>query len=187
MKNLIQDLIGKLRQAREARKQEKRNARILYCIKNSDIKLEDLIPIGDEEYDRIVADLEEKVDRLIGEEPRYLPQDPERGSESGYEREEKTAGSFVSAFGLKYPKNFRANGLPNVYSWHEIIESMKNRVREAYSIKNRPCGKCGEDNTIFFHFRSSDESWKEWCGREGYMLICPDCLTRIGFVAYLLN
>ena len=24
-------------------------------------------------------------------------------------------------------------------------------------------------------------------GREGYMLICPDCLTIIGFVPYLLS
>ena len=59
-------LIQKFRQAREAKKQELKKSRILRCINNSDIKYEDLIPIGDEEYDRIVATLEEKVNREIG-------------------------------------------------------------------------------------------------------------------------
>ena len=75
----------------------------------------------------------------------------------------------------------------NIYSWSEIIASMKSRRREAYYIKNRPCSKCGNDTTIFFCFRSSKDSWKKLCGREGYMLICPDCLTILGFVPYLMN
>lgn len=151
MNTLIHRIIAKRRQAREAKKQELKKSRILRCINNSDIKYEDLIPIGDEDYDRIVSALEEKVNREIGEEPRYR------------------------------------NWFPNIFAWREIVDSMKNRIRDAYYIKNRPCGKCGEDNTIFFCFRSSDESWKELCGREGYMLICPDCLTILGFVPYFLN
>lgn len=187
MNTLIHKIIAKHRKAREAKKQEKRKAHILYCIKNSDIKYEDLIPIGDEDYDRIVSALEEKVNREIGEEPRYLPRETSGSTESEYAKQERSADDFVSAMGFKYPRNFRRNGLPNVFAWREIVDSMKNRVRDAYYIKNRPCGKCGEDNTIFFCFRSSDESWKELCGREGYMLICPDCLTILGFVPYFLN
>ena len=187
MNTLIHQIIAKRRQAREAKKQELKKSRILRCINNSDIKYEDLIPIGDEEYDRVVSALEEKVNREIGEEPRYLPRETSGSTESEYAKQERSADNFVSAMGFKYPRNFRRNGLPNIFAWREIVDSMKNRVRDAYYIKNRPCGKCGEDNTIFFCFRSSDESWKELCGREGYMLICPDCLTILGFVPYFLN
>lgn len=152
MKTFIHRIIEARRKAREEKKLEWRRSRIAYCIKNSDIKMEDLIPIPDDEYDMIVRDLEEKVNSEKGDESRY-----------------------------------NTPGLPNIFAWREIVDSMKNRVRDAYYIKNRPCGKCGADNTIFFCFRSSDESWRSWCGREGYMLICPDCLTIIGFVHYLMN
>lgn len=166
---------------------DERRAFIPFCIQNSDINLEDLIPIDDEDYDRIVAVLEDKVNRVIGVEPRYLSDQTIGPAQDTLARQECSIDEFVSAMGYKKPRDFRRNGLPNIFAWREIVESMKNRVKDAYNIKNRPCGKCGKDNTIFFCFRSSDESWKELCGREGYMLICPDCLTIIGFVPYFIN
>ena len=187
MKTFIHRIMEARRKAREEKILEWRRSNIAYCIKNSDIRMEDLIPMPDDEYDKLVQDLEDKVKREIGEEPRYYAPQISGSEQDALARQESFADEFVSALGIKKPRNFRPNGLPNIFAWREIIDSMKNRVRDAYYIKNRPCGKCGADNTIFFCFRSNDESWRELCGREGYMLICPDCLTIIGFVHYSMN
>lgn len=187
MRTFIHKKIEARRKAREEKMLEWRRSHIAYCIKNSDIKMEDLIPIPDDEYDKIVRDLEEKVKSEIGDEPRYNAPKTNGSAQDSHAQQESFADEFVSALGIKQPRSFRPNGLPNIFAWREIVDSMKNRVRDAYYIKNRPCGKCGADNTIFFCFRSSDESWHELCGREGYMLICPDCLTILGFVHYIMN
>ena len=36
-------------------------------------------------------------------------------------------------------------------------------------------------------FRSSKDSWKSLCGREGYMLICTDCMKMLKFKEYIMN
>ncbi len=165
MAQLIQRLIKSLKRKTEAKRVERRRSRIEYCIRKSNIKIEDLIPIQKNEYNQIVRDLEEKVLKMKTEEPEYMKKDLQMPD-----------GSVIH----NYP-------VQNIYSWAEIVASMKSRRREAYYIKNRPCSKCGNDTTIFFCFRSSKDSWKKLCGREGYMLICPDCLTILGFVPYLMN
>ena len=165
MAQLIQRLIKSLKRKTEAKRVERRRSRIEYCIRKSNIKIEDLIPIQESDYNQIVRDLEEKVLRMNLDEPKYIKKDLQMPD-----------GSVIH----NYP-------VQNIYSWSEIIASMKSRRREAYYIKNRPCSKCGNDTTIFFCFRSSKDSWKKLCGREGYMLICPDCLTILGFVPYLMN
>jgi len=165
MAQLIQRLIKSLKRKTEAKRVERRRSRIEYCIRKSNIKMDDLIPIQKIDYNQIVKDLEEKVLRMNLDEPKYIKKD------------------------IKMPDGSVIHNYPvqNIYSWSEIIASMKSRRREAYYIKNRPCSKCGNDTTIFFCFRSSKDSWKKLCGREGYMLICPDCLTILGFVPYLMN
>ena len=165
MAQLIQRLIKSLKRKTEAKRVERRRSRIEYCLRKSDIKIEDLIPIQESDYNQIVRDLEEKVLKMKTEEPEYIKKD------------------------IKMPDGSVIHNYPvqNIYSWSEIIASMKSRIRDAYYIKNHPCPKCGNDTTIFFCFRSSKDSWKKLCGREGYMLICPDCLTILGFVPYLMN
>ena len=165
MAQFIQKLIKSPRRKTEAKRVERRRSRIEYCIRKSDIKIEDLIPIRKNEYDQIVRELEEKVLRMNLDEPKYIKKD------------------------LLMPDGSVIHNYPvqNIYSWSEIIASMKSRRRDAYYIKNRPCPECGNDETIFFCFRSSKDSWKTLCGREGYMLICPDCLTILGFVPYMMN
>ena len=187
MKDFIYKIIERRKQKRDAKLLAWRRSHIMFCISGSDIKYDELIPIGDEEYDQIVAALERKVNNEIGDESRYIAPQASGQEQDTYARQESFADDFVAAMGIKKPRNFRPNGLPNIFAWREIVDSMKNRVRDAYFIKNHPCGKCGADNTIFFCFRSSDESWHELCGREGYMLICPDCLTILGFKHYIMN
>ena len=165
MVQFIQKLIKSLNSNKEAKSVEDRRSRIEYCIRKSDIKMDDLIPIQKIDYNQIVRDLEEKVLRMNLDEPKYIKKDLQMPD-----------GSVIH----NYP-------VQNIYSWSEIIASMKSRIRDAYYIKNRPCSKCGNDTTIFFCFRSSKDSWKKLCGREGYMLICPDCLSILGFVPYLMN
>ena len=164
MKTIFHRIIQSIKDRRKAKEDKIRRERIEGCIAQSDIKYEHLIPIPDDEYERIVKDLEIRVKNQKADEPEFIVED------------------------WKLPSGETRPGIPirNIYAWREIVDSMK-LIKDAYYIKNRPCGKCGMDNTIFFCFRSSKQSWKELCGREGYMLICPDCLTIIGFSYYLMN
>lgn len=77
--------------------------------------------------------------------------------------------------------------LPNIYAWAEIIQSMESRKREAYYVNNKSCPNCGGNHTILFHYRSNEDSWKELCGREGYMHICPNCLKIIKLYNYRVS
>ena len=164
MIHFIKNIIQTIKQKKEAKRIAKMRKRIERCIEGSDIKYEHLIPIPDDEYDAILQELERRVNEEKADEPEFKTED------------------------WQLPDGTVMPGAPlrNIYAWREVIDSMK-RIREAYYIKSRPCGKCGMDNTIFFHFRSSDKSWEELCGRAGYMLICPDCLTIIGFNYYMMN
>ena len=165
MKTFIHRIMESRKKAKDEKLQAYRWLNIMWCLGGSDIKYEDLTPIPDEEYDQIVAKLEERVNREKADEPLVITNDN------------------VMPDGTVC----RSYTLPNIYRWSEVIESMKTRVRDAYYVKNHPCEKCKTDNTIFFCFRSSDESWRELCGREGYMLICPDCLTQLDFKYYIMN
>lgn len=164
MIHFIKNFIQAIKQRKEAKRIAEQRKRIEYCIKGSDIKYEHLVPIPDDEYDAILQELERRVNDEKADEPEFK----------------------TEPWQLPNGKVMPGAPLRNIYAWREIIDSMK-RIREAYYIKARPCGKCGIDNTIFFHFRSCEKSWEELCGREGYMLICPDCLTIIGFNYYKMN
>lgn len=127
--------------------------------------MEDLIPVPDDEYDKLVSDLESKVNLLKADEPEFSNDDVRM-----------LDGAVMHGYPLR-----------NILAWREIVDSMEDRARDAYYVKNRPCDKCGGHDTVYFCFRSSKQSWRELCGREGYMLICPDCLTILNFVQYLMN
>ena len=144
MKTTIHWIFKPILKRREAKIKARRRAKIDYCLQREDFKYEDLIPILDEEYDRLVADLEEKIAKKKADEPFHD------------------------------------------FCWSEIVASMKTRRRDAYRL-NYPCRECGRTNLIYFCFRTNDESWNQLRGREGYMLICPDCLSRLRFVYYVLN
>lgn len=165
MKTFIHKLVESRRKKREAKLLAWRRSHIAQCIKNSNINIEDLAPIPDEKYDKLVSDLAEKVKQLKADEPEEITC-----------FKNMPDGSVI-----------RGYSLPNIYAWREIVASMQDRVKDAYYVKNCPCAKCGGTNSIFFCFRSSDRSWRELCGREGYMLICPDCLTIHGFKHYIMN
>ena len=165
MMTLFRKLREACKRARLNRRLERERSHLPYCLKKSGIRMEDLIPLSDDEYDRLVADLESKVNRMKADEPEFSTHDVR-----------------MPNGGVMYNYTLR-----NILAWREIVDSMKDRARDAYYLKNRPCEKCGGHNTVYFCFRSSKQSWRESCGREGYMLICPDCLTILNFVHYLMN
>lgn len=76
---------------------------------------------------------------------------------------------------------------PNIYSWKEIAKSMEFRNHEAYKVDNKQCKHCGGNHIILIHYKSNYASWKELCGREGLMLICPDCLHILNYYRYALS
>ena len=164
MKYFIKNIIQSLRAKKEAKRIAEQRRWIEFCIKGSDIKYEDLTPIPADEYETLLKELEIKAKNEKTDAPLYK----------------------CEPWTLPSEKMMRRAQLHSLYAWSEIIDSMKH-IREAYYIKQRPCGKCGMDNTIFFRYRSSKQSWKSQCGREGYMLICSDCLTVIGFRHYKMN
>ena len=165
MKSLIHKLIASCKRARLNRRLEWQRSHLPYCLKKSGIQMEDLIPIPNDEYDILVSDLESKVNLTKADEPEFSTGDVHMPD-----------GAVMQGYPLR-----------NILAWREIVDSMKDRARDAYYVKNRPCDKCGGHNTVYFCFRSSKQSWRELCGREGYMLICPDCLTILNFVQYLMN
>lgn len=161
MKSPFLQIVEAIRNKRKAKFHAQRRANIEYCIKTAKASFtyEDLIPIPDDDYDRLVARLEERVAKEKSDEPFEI----------------------TTRFGYT---------LPNIFAWREIVASMKTRVRDAYYIHpsdHTPDEDCHHETLVFFCFRSSDESWKQLCGREGYMLICPECLMIQGFVHYIMN
>jgi hypothetical protein len=69
MKKKIQWILKPILKRREAIIQARRRANIDYCLQREDFKYEDLIPILDEEYDQLVADLEVKIAKEKADEP----------------------------------------------------------------------------------------------------------------------
>ena len=165
MKSLFHKLKKACTRAKLNRRLERERSNLPYCLKKSGIRMEDLIPLSDDEYDRLVSDLERKVNLLKADEPEFSTDDVR-----------------MPNGGIMYGYTHR-----NILAWHEIVESMKYRARDAYHYKSGSCKQCSGHNTVYLCFRSSKKSWREQCGREGYMLICPDCLTILNFVHYLMN
>lgn len=81
----------------------------------------------------------------------------------------------------------RIGFFPYMNSWKEIVKSMEFRNHEAYFVNGKQCERCGGKRPILFHFISNHNSWKELCGREGYMLICPDCLKKLKYYNYVMG
>lgn len=160
MKNLFKRIIEPFIRAREEKRLKERRARIKYCILDSNIRYKDLIPIQKDDYNRLVSYLDKRAQELKVDEPYTIP---------------------------SIPSDPNGHHFENIFAWREVVESMKSRKKEAYYIKGKPCKVCGGDNTVFFCYRSSDKSWRELYGREGYMHICPDCMKQISFIHYKMN
>ena len=68
----------------------------------------------------------------------------------------------------------------------EVRNSLLKWPNEVTLCKNETCCNCGGD-IIRIHFRSGSETWKNLCGREGYMKICSSCKRRLSIVITVMN
>lgn len=137
--------------------QESERRHLEFCLGRLNLTVNDLISMDGSEFDSFLSDLKEKVNAAPPEPARVY------GPMPGY-------------------------SLPNIFAWTEIVDSLENRRREAYRLNpDKTCEKCEKTGLVLIRFRSNPDSWAALCGREGYMVICPDCLTKISFEAFFLN
>ena len=146
------------------KKRTLRQSRLEYCLGAMNLRIDELVPIEGVEYESFLSDLKRKVGQLPPE-PEYITQD------------------------VRMPDGqiIRGYTLHNIFTWKEVVESLDNRIREAYRVKGSTCDECEGEGLTVACFRSSKDSWKSLCGREGYMLICTDCMKMLKFKEYIMN
>ena len=83
------------------------------------LRIDELVPIEGVEYESFLSDLKRKVGQLPPE-PEYITQD------------------------VRMPDGqiIRAYTLYNIFTWKEVVESLDNRIREAYRVKGLTCDEC---------------------------------------------
>ena len=146
------------------KKRTLRQSRLEYCLGEMNPRIDGLVPIEAEEYEAFLSDLKRKVGNLPPE-PEYITRN------------------------VRMPDGqiMRGYTLRNIFTWKEMVESLENRIREAYRANGSACDECGGGGLMVVCFRSSKDSWKSLCGREGYMLICTDCMKMLKFKEYIMN
>jgi len=88
----------------------------------------------------------------------------------------------------------------NEYPWEDVIMCRnikksplkKNTEREAREkLKNtiKPCPTCGKtfEEIEIFYFISPEHTWKNLCGRAGWIIVCTDCKKQISFLLEAMN
>ena len=124
------------------------------------IPIDDLIPVSDEECEQIISQLELKVAKEIGEEPYTI--------------------SGADCPGSGIPENYV---LPRAFTWRDYIRSLKERTKPVYKVRS----ESQKGMLLLFYFSSSKETWRQLCGRAGYMLLSTDPLKELGFVRHRMN
>lgn len=71
------------------------------------------------------------------------------------------------------------------YAWYDVLASIYTNPEKVY-ITEDICPDCGE-RLVEFCFSSPGWTWREMCGRAGYMTICPACPRQIDFELTRLN
>lgn len=142
-------------------KSELINPRLAFCLGNMKVSGDNLIPITGEDYLSFVSDLRRKVEHLA--------------QPSGYNPSENW--SSVE----HVVTESRSMGFAD---WVDVVESLENRIQEAYRVDGLVCSGCGSDGIVVIGFRSGKGSWRRFCGMAGYMLICTDCMRQLKFSVY---
>lgn len=161
---MVTSMIKWIKEILARKKRLKKQPRLEYCIGPMGISSDDLTPIEGDDYEVFLSDIKRKA-AALPPEPGHLSRD------------------------IRMPDGqvIRGYTLPNIFAWREVVESLENRIREAYWVKDGSCEECGGQGVAVICFRSSKESWKSLCGREGYMLICTDCVKKLRFKEYIMN
>lgn len=157
-------MFGFIKKIRERQRKECLS-RIEYCLEGSDITMANLEPLQKEDYSRLCSLIRKQLGDRIENEPEMLYRDVVMPD-----------GSVIHNFPAK-----------NIFAWREVLRCLEWEGRDAYHVRGKKHDRCGGESMVLMRFRSSDESWRSLCGREGYMLICTHCMEQVGFKCYLMN
>ena len=101
------------------KKRTLRQSRLEYCLGAMNLRIDELVPIEGVEYESFLSDLKRKVGQLPPE-PEYITQDVRMPD-----------GQIIRGYTLR-----------NIFTWKEVVESLDNRIREAYRVKGLTRDEC---------------------------------------------
>lgn len=74
------------------------------------------------------------------------------------------------------------------FPWADVYNNTAD-FKTDISNKDIACPNCGKSikDLKVIYFRSPDWTWKEMCGREGWLVICEDCKKQVYFKTVVMN
>lgn len=74
------------------------------------------------------------------------------------------------------------------FPWLDVLESRYLGKYKPMKKQTTCCDKCNKkENVIWVYFVSPDITWREMCGRAGYLSICVKCKKQIQFQMSVMN
>lgn len=86
-----------------------------------------------------------------------------------------------------------------IFPWEDVRASQRDAraqaendvpvARELYRPSARACPKCGTppDRLTWIFFSSPPFTWRQLCGREGYLTICDPCRYQVDFFMTVMS
>jgi len=85
------------------------------------------------------------------------------------------------------------------FPWEDVEASRNNvqlqaehpvaKAKQQCATTARPCPQCQAvaDKLNWFYFESPPETWKDLCGRAGWMTVCDRCHRQVDFFLEVMN
>ena len=75
------------------------------------------------------------------------------------------------------------------FAWEDVLACLNKRLDSAKFKEHTPCPKCNmtSENLIWIEFSSSKWTWRNRCGRQGPLSICPSCNIQVQFSCEIMN
>lgn len=77
----------------------------------------------------------------------------------------------------------------NFFPWEDVIRRFKYQLDNKRFINKSKCRKCNElsENLVWINFSSPRRTWRNLCGRQGPLSICPTCKIQVQFIPERMN
>ena len=88
------------------------------------------------------------------------------------------------------PNKFEPNtSYENRFAWAGVIDCLNHRFDSSKFYYHESCPMCQmtSENLIWIKFKSSPSTWKNRCGRQGPLSICPSCNIQVEFICEVMN
>ena len=75
------------------------------------------------------------------------------------------------------------------FPWDDVIACFKKRLPSDNFRGRKKCPKCGRNSEalVWIKFNSPIWTWRNLCGREGPLSICPQCSIQVEFIMESMN